>query len=400
VTTADQQSMYDACKDGLAAGDFDGDGAAGMTDYDAYYAYWQEETEEVWRPDEVRVNYAGYIRDGATGLLLARNRWYEPLAGRWTTRDPAGYVDGLDLYLYVRGNPWSLVDPTGLVTDEMLEAKAAMNQKRAEERAAQERAKRAAEAAQMAERHQRYVGAVTDALDRGKINPQQHKNLCYNAICGDNGDLRQSEYHDAIGDDIQNYMVTGIATTVVTAPLGGPAAKFAGKVVGAGAKGVAGLLGREGAEVAGEAAGQAAREVALPIVGDASLVPNQRAAANVLNATLDGVVDDVAANPGMLRTVLSRAEVDAANNGMMAPNVGKGIERLTARALDKDPVHRGLFEYMGGAGQADFVGKGGAFGVQFEVTTFKAFGAHLARPGYQNGVCGALYETPSIIRIP
>ena len=33
---------------------------------------------------------------------------------RWLERDPAGYVDGLNLYLYVGANPIILIDPWGL----------------------------------------------------------------------------------------------------------------------------------------------------------------------------------------------------------------------------------------------------------------------------------------------
>jgi RHS repeat-associated protein len=63
---------------------------------------------------EVRVGFCGYLHDPDTGWSLARHRWYDADAGRWITRDPAGYIDGLSLYLYVKGNPLSLVDPMGL----------------------------------------------------------------------------------------------------------------------------------------------------------------------------------------------------------------------------------------------------------------------------------------------
>src|SRR5690606_4046974 len=57
---------------------------------------------------------AGYHWDEELGLWLSRHRVYDPELGRWIQRDPAGYIDGLSLYLYVGGNPFSFVDPTGL----------------------------------------------------------------------------------------------------------------------------------------------------------------------------------------------------------------------------------------------------------------------------------------------
>jgi hypothetical protein len=42
-----------------------------------------------------------------------RFRSYSPTLGRWLERDPAGYVDGMGLYEYVRGGPIAAVDPSG-----------------------------------------------------------------------------------------------------------------------------------------------------------------------------------------------------------------------------------------------------------------------------------------------
>lgn len=39
---------------------------------------------------------------------------YDPATGRWITRDPAGYVDGSNLYRYGGANPVRFVDPMGL----------------------------------------------------------------------------------------------------------------------------------------------------------------------------------------------------------------------------------------------------------------------------------------------
>ena len=41
-------------------------------------------------------------------------RYYDPEIGRYLTRDPAGYVDGLNVYLYVGNNPVNSFDPMGL----------------------------------------------------------------------------------------------------------------------------------------------------------------------------------------------------------------------------------------------------------------------------------------------
>lgn len=43
-----------------------------------------------------------------------RHRVYWAEIGRWTRRDPLGYVDGLSLYLYVRAQSIRLTDPLGL----------------------------------------------------------------------------------------------------------------------------------------------------------------------------------------------------------------------------------------------------------------------------------------------
>ena len=50
----------------------------------------------------------------ATGTYDFRNRVYSPTLGRWMQTDPAGYVDGLNLYEALNGSPADNVDPLGL----------------------------------------------------------------------------------------------------------------------------------------------------------------------------------------------------------------------------------------------------------------------------------------------
>jgi|GEM_PF-1422377 len=59
------------------------------------------------------VRYSGKERD-ATGLYYYGYRYYQPWAGRWLSADPAGTIDGLNLYRMVRNNPTTLNDVMGL----------------------------------------------------------------------------------------------------------------------------------------------------------------------------------------------------------------------------------------------------------------------------------------------
>jgi RHS repeat-associated protein len=49
-----------------------------------------------------------------TGLLNEGFRYRDIETGSFITRDPAGFVDGPNLHTYVRQNPWSRFDPSGL----------------------------------------------------------------------------------------------------------------------------------------------------------------------------------------------------------------------------------------------------------------------------------------------
>ncbi|MFL6210548.1 MAG: RHS repeat-associated core domain-containing protein [Pyrinomonadaceae bacterium] len=57
----------------------------------------------------------GYYSDRETGLQLLTNRYYDPSAGRFLTRDPIGYRGGVNLYAYVGNSPTNGIDPSGLL---------------------------------------------------------------------------------------------------------------------------------------------------------------------------------------------------------------------------------------------------------------------------------------------
>jgi RHS repeat-associated protein len=61
-----------------------------------------------------RFMFTGREWDTECSLYHYRARTYGPGLGRFYSRDPLGYVDGMNLYGYVRGMPMSYADPLGL----------------------------------------------------------------------------------------------------------------------------------------------------------------------------------------------------------------------------------------------------------------------------------------------
>jgi RHS repeat-associated protein len=80
------------------------------------YGAWGETTFGSYA--RKRYRFAGKERDDASGLYDFGARQYAPWLGRWLSADPAGPVDGPNLYTYARDNPLSRVDPTGLQSKE------------------------------------------------------------------------------------------------------------------------------------------------------------------------------------------------------------------------------------------------------------------------------------------
>ena len=113
---ADAQLRY-SYADQLGSGCLEVDGSGAVISREEYYPYggtavWAARSEVQGRYKFVR--YSGKERD-ATGLYYYGYRYYQPWLGRWLSADPAGTVDGLNLYAMVRNNPMTLVDELGLM---------------------------------------------------------------------------------------------------------------------------------------------------------------------------------------------------------------------------------------------------------------------------------------------
>ncbi|MFM9381942.1 RHS repeat-associated core domain-containing protein [Pseudomonas sp. UV AK001] len=82
---------------------------------ESYYAFGGTASMAPGLPIEAhyRFNrYSGKEMD-VTGLYYYGARYYAPWLCRWVSADPAGTVDGLNLYAFVSNNPLRFVDPSG-----------------------------------------------------------------------------------------------------------------------------------------------------------------------------------------------------------------------------------------------------------------------------------------------
>lgn len=63
-----------------------------------------------------RYRFTGKERDEESGLNYHGARYYAHGLGRWTSSDPAGMIDGINLYVYAHNNSSSQIDPGGTQT--------------------------------------------------------------------------------------------------------------------------------------------------------------------------------------------------------------------------------------------------------------------------------------------
>ena len=61
--------------------------------------------------------FTGQRFDAESGLYYFRARYYSPTLGRFLQPDPAGFVDGLNLYTYAGNSPITFNDPLGLASN-------------------------------------------------------------------------------------------------------------------------------------------------------------------------------------------------------------------------------------------------------------------------------------------
>jgi RHS repeat-associated protein len=95
------------------------DDLAAIITYEEYFPYGGTSLQSGRSPAEVslkRYRFSGRERDEESELNYHTRRYCAPWLGRWASADPAGLVDGPNLYSYARCNPISGSDPGGQET--------------------------------------------------------------------------------------------------------------------------------------------------------------------------------------------------------------------------------------------------------------------------------------------
>ncbi len=87
--------------------------ASGAVTSTTDYAAFGKEVKSTGSSDETR-KFCTKERSASIGLDNFGFRYYDPELGRFVQRDPSGYPDGPNNYLYCRNNPINFVDPLGL----------------------------------------------------------------------------------------------------------------------------------------------------------------------------------------------------------------------------------------------------------------------------------------------
>ncbi|WP_438001822.1 RHS repeat-associated core domain-containing protein [Sorangium sp. So ce185] len=82
---------------------------------------WGKVTSEAGSRAPTPVRFLGQYEDVETGLFCNRHRYYDPDLGRYISPDPAEIDGELNAYWYARNQPWTIVDPDGLIYSRILD---------------------------------------------------------------------------------------------------------------------------------------------------------------------------------------------------------------------------------------------------------------------------------------
>ncbi|HEX7275528.1 MAG TPA: RHS repeat-associated core domain-containing protein, partial [Nitrososphaeraceae archaeon] len=346
--------------------------------------------------DDIRQKFTGYEKDKETNLDFAEARMYENRFGRFTTVDPllasgkSANPQTFNRYVYVINNPLVFNDPSGAIPEWVYD-----------------------------EQFNKETGKIRptwvshEDYEQNKDKYKLWENSSYTTSDGnvfvlDSSGPFSTEKGDYFGFRKNGFLQgTGVFDQV---PFNGAHTSLVlqGMRLKLEASETDSLAKEFGLRIAAFCVFMSAYEnrprngvmensvptprTALPILGR-HFTPD---ATKVLQNITNTVSSELAANPNLAQNVLSAGEYAAGQRASWLANMqyGNAVERLAAEHINQSPLHRQLFQYVGGPSRPDFVGRGIGSGLNFDITTPRAINAHLARPGYGSGLQVCTYERP------
>ncbi|MFK8104118.1 MAG: SpvB/TcaC N-terminal domain-containing protein, partial [Saprospiraceae bacterium] len=118
------------------------DAGGALISYEEYFPYGGTSFVVGKSQKEVKLKeyrYSGKEKDDRSSLYYYGARYYATWLGRWLNPDPAGTVDGLNLYAFVGGNPINYIDATGHLKGKKTTSKSPIKKKQAKSNNAQKK---------------------------------------------------------------------------------------------------------------------------------------------------------------------------------------------------------------------------------------------------------------------
>jgi insecticidal toxin complex protein TccC len=118
ATSLDQNQQRYQLLDHLNSSLLEVDSQGQIITYEEYYPFGGTALMAATNELDASAKYYRYSfkeQDNTTGLYYYGMRYYPPWLGRWLNPDPAGAIDGLNLYAFVGGNPTTHIDVNGLM---------------------------------------------------------------------------------------------------------------------------------------------------------------------------------------------------------------------------------------------------------------------------------------------
>ena len=378
-----------------------------------------------------RYRYAGRERDEESGLDYSRARYYAPWLARWVSPDPLtvrSLGSDLNSYRYARSRPLNTSDPSGLDDQQSSAAPAPVCQ--APPQVCTESSGGCADTSMCSVPPPETAGsappspsprghsiAPPPSVDAPGSLPQLSRGFLYTQWKGavrDVDDPNNSLAARAALGTLSMLLepaalteegIRSVANDLISTGIGvGECAARAYALASQGESAEATLATLSAVEDASRFTATAL-SIAAPLAGPAETVaPLERAAAGQttptvaqLNSEFAAVVksqnEKLAANmPELMDLHLSAGEYNAA---MQAPARAYGtvLERMTEDAIRNSPGLAPYFDYLSGANNPDWIGRGPLQGLMFDVTTKLGEAAHYLRPYGENLVVHA-YTRP------